>query len=152
VEDAAMRSVKRSSIRTARSAVRGLGRVTRVDVERGLSRDAARDARIVAKPLAQRRTVYRYTTRDQALREVRRGLKPGTHTTSTGSRGRPLSASSAQARYGLPRTPEVRETVKLPAGQRVRIGKATGGARGVGEITSPDKVEPNAIKRVVPIK
>jgi hypothetical protein len=152
VEGAAMRGAERGATRAARGAVRGLGRATRADVESAFKREAARDARIVAKPLSKSRTVFRYTTREQSARELERGLAPRTHMTSRGGRGRPRSAASARARYGLPRSPEVRETLRLPAGQRLKLGKAVRGAPGVGEATSSDYVKPNAIRRVVPIK
>ncbi|MBI2525335.1 MAG: hypothetical protein HYV93_05070 [Candidatus Rokubacteria bacterium] len=117
-----------------------------------LRRDLARDRATLARPLARERTVHRYTTADRARVEVRTGIARGSHMTSHAVRGRPPAASQAQARYGLRNAPEVRETVRLPGGHPARVNRTVGGAPGVGEITSPKRVPPSAIERVVPLR
>ncbi len=114
-------------------------------------RDRARDAKTPAKPLPQSRTVYRYTTKEKAEKDMRVGLRPGKHMTSNGSAGRPLSPATAKANYGLKRQPTVRETIVLSKGQPVRKDKVLGGARGKGEITSTKRVPPSAVKSYTPL-
>ena len=115
-----------------------------------LKLDAARH-RVPVRPLAQPRTVHRYTTMTRAQRELRHGIAPGSHMTAVARRGRPMSAQQAKQHYGLFRKPSVRETIQLPKGLPVRHSHATNAARGVRELTSPKRVPPEAIKRVVPL-
>jgi hypothetical protein len=114
-----------------------------------LRRDLQRDRATKARALAAERRVFRYTTKDKANQELRRGIPPGSHMTSHAGRGRPLSPGEAQSRYGLPERPQVRETVRLPKGQPVRTNKSLGGAPSVGEITSPKQIPPGAIEKVI---
>jgi hypothetical protein len=116
-----------------------------------LRRDLLRDKVTKARPLAAERRVFRYTTRDRARQEIRRGITPPSHMTSRASRGRPLSREKARSRYGLTARPQVRETVRLPKGQPVRTNKSLGGSPGVGEITSSKSIPPKAIERVTPL-
>jgi hypothetical protein len=140
-----------------RAAARGLSRglVRRSTISRSrlplLRRDLARDHAIKARPLARPRTVFRYTSKARARTELRRGIAPGRHMTSYGGRGRPLGAVAAQRRYGLPRQPQVRETIHLPKGVPVRSAKAVGGGPGVGELTSSKRLPSGAITRVLPL-
>lgn len=113
--------------------------------------DWLRDRVTRVRPLPKGRTVFRYTTRAQARQELRQGILPGRHLTARGTPGRPLSGVLAQRRYGLPQPPAVRETLRLPKGQFVRPNKVLGGAPGVGEITSPRRIPPTAITRVIPL-
>jgi hypothetical protein len=115
-----------------------------------LKLDAMRH-RVPAKPLAQPRVVHRYTTLTRAQQEVRQGIAPGRHMTATARPGRPLSAQAAKEYYGLLRKPSARETIQLPKGFPVRHSHATNAARGVRELTSPQRVPPEAIKKVVPL-
>lgn len=115
-----------------------------------LRRDVMRDRATPARPLPRPRTAERYTTREQARRELHRGIPPGRHM-APAHPGRPLSPEHAQKKYGLPRTPQVRESVRLPAGQPVRPNKTLGGAPGVGEWTSPRRVPPRSVTRVSPL-
>lgn len=117
-----------------------------------LRRDLLRDRTLPVHRLEKPRTVFRYTTRQQARRELREGLRPRTHMTARGGPGRPPSPEAAQRRYGLPRKPEVRETIRLPEGTPVRSGKALGGRPGYGELTNARPLPPEAIRRVVPLK
>jgi len=133
----------------ARGAERGAARAFGRSAARVLERDAARDVRLVAKQLAKGRTVFRFTTRQQAAKEVKMGVKAGSHLTSRGGPGRPPSAEAARKRYGLSRPPEVRETIRLPRGQPTKLGKVIGGSRGVGEATSTKTVPADAVSRVV---
>jgi hypothetical protein len=117
-----------------------------------LRRDLARDSRLPVRRLEEPRTVHRYTTAAQARRELRQGLRPGTHTTSNARRGRPPAADTARRRYGLPRQPQVRETIRLPAGTPVRAGKVIGGKPGVGELVLRRPLGPKAILRVIRLR
>ncbi len=105
-----------------------------------------------AKPLLSPRTVNRYTSRAQADRELKSGLAPNSHMTPNSHLGRALAAPKAQTRYGLPRSPQVRETILLPKGTLLRHNKAAAAGRGIGELTSPRRVPPSAIKKVIPLK
>ena len=116
-----------------------------------LRRDLLRDKVTKARPLAAERRVFRYTTRDRARQELRRGIPGQSHLTSRAGRGRPLGPGNAQRKYGLPQRPQVRETVRLPKGQPVRTNKSLGGSPGVGEITSSKSIPPKAIERVTPL-
>ncbi len=111
--------------------------------------DLGRDRKTKAKPLPGDRTVFRYTTKERAKKERRDGISRGSHMTSTGGPGRPLSATKAKQRYGLRQKPEVRETVRLHRGQKVRRNRTLGGAPGVGEVTSPKRVP---VEKVVPLR
>ena len=113
-----------------------------------LARDLERDAITTAKALPASRTVQRFTTLQQAKREARLGLPPGTHMTPGLRRGRPLSGDGAARRYGLLRQPTARETIVLPKGTPLRVNKALGGKAGVGELTSPRRVPSAAIVRI----
>ena len=73
----------------------------------------------------------------------------GSHMTALARRGRPMSAQQAKQYYGLLQKPSVRETIQLPKGFPVRHSHATNAARGVRELTSPKRVPPEAIKRVL---
>lgn len=115
-----------------------------------LKLDALRH-RVPVRPLAQPRTVHRFTTRTQAQRELRHGIAPGSHMTAIARRGRPMSAQHAKQYYGLLRKPSARETVQLPKRFSVRHSHATNAARGVRELTSPQRVPPQGIKKVVPV-
>jgi hypothetical protein len=117
-----------------------------------LRRDAIRDHATPARPLAKERHVQRYTTREQAAKELTRGIPPGRHMTAQASPGKPLHARAAQRRYGLPSRPEVRETIRLPQGQPVKSNKVVGGSPGVGEVTSTKRIPPGNIVQVAPIK
>ena len=121
-------------------------------MSRLFKRDLANHAATAAKPLTKPLTVQRYTSRAQAKREVKAGIATGTHMTPNAARGRPLSPESAQRRYGLSKPPEVRETVRLPAGQPVRHNKAQGGEPGRGELTSNQPVPKGAVTKVVPLQ
>lgn len=138
------RSVFRGTMKGATRAFRrGPGQILR--------RDLLRDRATRVRPLARNRTVFRYTTKKQARQELRRGIRPGSHTTSRAVPGRPPGPGLAQRRYGLPRQPQVRETIHLPKGHPVRLNKALGGRPGTGEITSTKPLSPKAIRKVVPL-
>lgn len=129
-----------------RAVARAAGR--RLVRARILKLDAMRH-RVPAKPLAQSRTVHRYTTQRLAQQELRKGIAPGRHMTATAPPGRPMSAQAAKERFGLLRKPTVRETIQLPKGFPVRHSRATNAARGVRELTSPERVPPEAITKVI---
>lgn len=147
------RSVSRRLMRAEtraveRQSVRSLER----NATRTLERDAARDSAAAAKRLSRGVTTFRYTTKAEAQREIRSGFRSGTHFTSRARPGRPLSARAAQARYGLPRTPEVRITARLPEGSAVKRNRVIGGARGVGELTTAKRADSKVIRKVVSLK
>ncbi|MCU1264379.1 MAG: hypothetical protein JWM21_697 [Acidobacteria bacterium] len=147
------RQAGRSSERQAfREAERKSARSAETNITRTLDRDLARDRATTARRLSREATAFRYTSKAQARRELKSGIPAGSHFTSKAGPGRPLGASSARARYGLPRTPEVRETVRLQKGSMIKRNRAIGGARGVGEITSSGKTNRMAIRKVLPLK
>jgi hypothetical protein len=136
-----------------RAAARGAWRssvgIFRRSPARIMRRDLVRDGAIKARQIARPRTVFRYTSKARVSTELRRGISPGRHMTSNGGPGRPLSRVAAQKRYGLPRRPQVRETIRLPKGQPVRFAKALKGRPGVGELTSTKRLSPTTITNVV---
>ena len=136
----------------ARGAARSAARALRGTPAQTLRRDLLRDRATRVRPLPKDRTVFRYTSKDRAREELRKGIPPGSHMTSRGGPGRPLSPEHAQRRYGLPERPVVRETVRLPKGQPTRSNRSVGGAPGVGETTSSRPVAPEAIKKVTPLR
>lgn len=113
-----------------------------------MEQDRKRDAATLPKTNPQLRTVQRYTQWEQAQREAKTGIAPGSHMTPGVHPGRPLSPFGAARRYGLPKTPTARETILIPAGTPLRTNKALGGQPGVGELTSPKTIPPAAIARV----
>ena len=135
--------------KAARAAVRGTAASARKSLAKVLRIDRIRDAHTPVSRLARPRTTFRYATPQQARTEASRGIAAGSHFTSRALRGRPLSASAATARYGLPAGKTTRFTVTLPAGTGVRFNKALRGGRGVGEVTTTDRVAPDAIRRVI---
>jgi hypothetical protein len=136
----------------ARGARRGISRSLVRKMPRTLLRDRVRDLRTPALPLTRPRTVFRYTTRGQATQELKKGIQPNRHMTATGAPGRPLGPGAAKSRYGLPQKPTIRESVHLPKGFPVRHNRALQGKPGVGELTSPKRVPPGAVRKVVPLK
>ena len=148
-----------------RAFVRGAARVTSRSISRGAAKSAGHAVMPSAKdlfrrdihrgpvrPLVQPRTVFRYTTKEWAISEAKRGVAPGRHMTSQATPGRPLSADHAQRAFGLPQKPRARETIRLNQGFPVRHGRVVGGAPGKGEITSPRRVSPTKITKVVPLR
>jgi len=133
----------------ARTAARGAAMSARKAIAKVLRLDRIRDARTPISRLAWPRTTFRYATPEQARAAVSRGIAERSHFTSRALRGRPLRVSAAAARYGLPAGKTTRLTVTLPAGTRVRFNKALRGGRGVGEITTADRVAPGAVRRVI---
>lgn len=134
---AAARSVRSHSLRNAH-------KMSPEILRRDLMRDRASKIRI----LRNERKVFRYTTRQRARHEVRRGIPANKHLTSRARPGRPLSAAGAEHRFGLSARPQVRETVRLRQGQAVRMNKTIGGKPGVGEITSTKSLPPTSIEKV----
>ena len=112
-------------------------------------RDLERDNKTKPKPLPQDRTVYRYTTKDKAKIEAKKGIKPESHLAAKGGPGRPLSAAEAKHRYGLEKTPNVRETVELKKGDKVRSNRVIGGEKGRGELKTTKEEK---VKKVVNLK
>jgi len=133
-----------------------LGRAVARAASRRLSRaqvlrlDALRH-RVPVRPLAQPRTVHRYTSWTRAQWELHHGIAPGSHMTAVARRGRPMSAQRAKQYYGLLRKPSARETIQLPKGFPVRHSHATNAERGVRELTSPKRGPSQTIKKVVSV-
>jgi len=162
VERGALRGLSRSAERgTARSLERGAAKLVDRQATRSFERSNLRNvtrldllnhekARLV--PTANPREVFRFTTRDRALTELREGVAPNMHMTAHAGPGRPLSAGSAMRRFGLPQRPEFRETIIIPKGRLLRANKVVGGAPGVGEVTLPRRLPPASIRRIVPIR
>src|SRR5688500_1972758 len=126
--------------------------LSRAAVARILRRDLRNHSMVRPRILLTPRTVNRYTTRSQAARELKSGIAPNRHMTPNARPGHTLTAPKAQARYGLLKTPEVRETFRLPKGTLLRHNKAVCAGRGIGEITSPKAVPQTAIRKVTPLK
>lgn len=120
-------------------------------MRRILQRDVARDAATRAIPSATEKKVWRYTSKARAKQEASRGIAAGKHMTSGVYSGRSPSPQTAQKRYGLPKPPEVRETVVIKKGTPVRRNKAIGGNPGMGEVTSQRKLPANSVKGVTPL-
>ncbi len=135
----------------ARGAAKSAARALRGGSAQTFRRDLLRDQATRVRPLPKDRTVFRYTSKERAGQELLKGIPPGSHMTSRGGPGRPLSAEKAQRRYGLPQKPEARETIRLPKGQPMRFNRALGGAAGVGEGSSPKRVPAEALKKVTPL-
>lgn len=140
-----------------RGALRSLGRAAGRGAERGALRarprsffreERLRDLRTAPKPLARPRTVYRYVPAPRAKVELRHGIPAGRHFTSRRAVGRPLGALRAQKVYGLTRRPGAVETVRIPTKQPLRANKVLGGSPGRGEVTSPKRLPPAAIRGV----
>lgn len=151
------RAIARGASRSvAKSAERGAARVAERKAEQRaaqiLRKDIWNHNHTQVRPLPESRTVHRYTTSSQATRELKTGIPPGDHITSGAHPGRPPSPDAARQRFGLSRSPEVRETVVLPKGFPVRHNKVPGGQPGTGEITSPKRVPSAAVKRVTPLR
>lgn len=144
--------VPRVDAQTSRAITRAARSSLAADARALLKRDLARDLATASKRLLKPRRVFRFTTTERALREAKRGLPPGTHMTSKAGPGRALSAITAAKKFGLSRTPSVRELIELPRGTAIRLNKALRGWRGVGELTSPRPVPPSAIKKVIPLR
>ena len=115
-----------------------------------LKREALRDLNTPVTRLPESRIVWRYTTRQHAQLEQRAGIASNRHLTAQRSGSKPLSACSAQWRFGLCELPEVRETIVLPKGTPVRINTAWRGL--AQEITSPQPLPPTAIIEVRPLQ
>lgn len=137
----------------ARSAVRDSQRAAAKSLKRipaALAKDAARDSRTPARTLSRSRLAFRYVDRSALQREVRRGFAKGTHFTSTAGPGRPLSPLGARLRYGLPKSPTHRESVRLRPGDRVRLNKVVGGNRaGLGEASLAARIPWSRTERVI---
>ncbi len=137
----------------ARGATKGVTRSLRGgSAWRVFRRDLLRDRGSRVRRLAEPRRVFRYTTKPRAQEELQSGIAPGRHMASRANPGRPPSATTAQEKYGLLKKPEVRETVKLPAGQPVQLNRVIGGEAGYGEITSSKRVPPGAIEKTLPLR
>jgi hypothetical protein len=132
---------------SAKSLSRGIGR----KAVRGGLFELLRDRQSPTTFLAKDRLVDRYTLRSRASREVRSGIAPYRHMTSTPT-NRPLSAATAQRRLGLAGKPEVVERIRIPKGTAVHINKVVKGKPGYGEITSLKRLPNGAIKKVIPLK
>jgi hypothetical protein len=114
--------------------------------------DLMRHRRVRPHPLHNPRTVFRYTTWRRAARELRHGIPAGHHLTATGGPGRPMTAWNARRRWGLPRLPQVRLTVRVPRGQPVRVVPVTAGKGHRYEMTSTRRIPRHAIRTVVGLK
>lgn len=149
---AARRAVVRSSVRKAsRKSISKQALASR-QYKKILKRDAARDAATAAKPIKRERSVYRYTSWQEAQAAKKTGIKAGSHMTSGVRRGRPISAETARQRYGLGNKPSARIKIRIPKGHPVRMNKVIGGKPGWGEITSTKKISPKYIESITKVK
>lgn len=136
----------------ARGAGRSAARSSRQVSFRAMRRDFSRDRFMPAKKLRASRSVFRYTSTIRARAESHQGIPAGSHLTSRARPGRPLSPTTAQRRFGLPRRPAVRERVQLRRGTLVRMNKALGGERGMGEIELAQRVPRQDIHGLVRLR
>lgn len=145
--------VEASPIRRAvsRGAARSVGRSAERALARALRLDRWRDARLPLRRLSESRTVFRYVNPAALRQAVRSGFPARTHFTSGATRGRPLTAEHAAARFGITK-PTHRITAVLPQGTKVRFGKSLHGERGVGELSLGQRLAKNAIRRVVRLR
>ena len=136
----------------ARGAAKSVLKTANKGLAQKLRRDLLRDRKTPVRVLRHDRHVFRYATKAQARREIRSGLWPGTHMTSRATAGRPLSSSTAQRRFGIPKRPQVRETIHLQKGVPVRSNRVVAGKPGIGETTSPKRIPGQSIEKVVSLK
>jgi hypothetical protein len=135
----------------ARAAAKSAAQSVKRNIARTLRLDRVRDARTPVVRLTRPRTSFRFLPARRAQAETRLGILRNSHLTSRATPGRPLSASAARARYGLPVAPTRRLTVDLPAGTPVRFNKVLRGGRGIGEITLAAPLGTRAIRKAVPL-
>lgn len=136
----------------ARGATKSASKALNKGLVQKLRRDLLRDRKTRVRVLPRDRHVFRYTTKQRAQEELRKGIRPGTHMTSRATPGRPPSALRAQRTYGLRQKPQVREKIHLPRGLPVKFNRVLGGKRGKGEISSTVRLPRQTIEGVVPMK
>jgi translation initiation factor IF-2 len=118
-------------------------------LRRALVKDSKRDAATKTVPLKAERRVWRYTSKQEAERELKSGVPAGAHMTPKVGPGRPPSGVTAQHQYGLPRAPEARMKIRLDRGTPVAHNKALAGQAGRGELTAPATVPKENIEKVI---
>ncbi len=118
-----------------------------------LKQDLKNHRAVPVRPLDKNRTVFRFTTKEEAREAQRKGLPPGAHMTAHGGPGRTATPDHAQSRYATPSKPGARITVHLPKRQPVRSNKIAGAPdQRLHELTSPERVPPSSIAGVTPLK
>jgi hypothetical protein len=120
-----------------------------------LKQDLVNHRKVPVRSVERERTVFRFTTKEQAKKAQHQGLLPGRHMTAHGGPGRPLSPDHAQSRYGLHRKSDAhaRITLHLKKGQPVRSSKIAGANdQRFRELTSPERVPRSSIVGVTPLK
>lgn len=135
----------------ARGSAKSLSRGIRRKAVRGGLFEFLRDRQSRTRLLAKDRLVDRYTLRSRASREVRSGIAPYRHMTSSAT-NRPLSATVAKRRLGLTRKPEVVERIRIPKGTAIHLNKVVKGKPGYGEITSLKRLPNGTIEKVIPLR
>jgi len=126
---------------------------TRMPVAQVMKLDRLRDGQAPIRMLTKPRSVFRYTSNEQAQLYRQRGVPSGAHFTVNAGPGRPLSAAHAKERYGLPRAPTARVEAVLPRGTTVKSGKVVGGQPGYGELkTYRQPLSPSVVKSVRPVQ
>jgi hypothetical protein len=135
-----------------KAAIRGsektLGRVLRRPAYRAKAFDFKRDRTAPLSVLKRGRTVDRYTRSSRAATEIKRGIPANRHMTSLATR-KPLTATNAKLRLGLPTKPNVVERITLPKGTQLHFNKVVGGKPGYGEITVPSRLPKSSISKVL---
>jgi hypothetical protein len=132
----------------AAAAVQARGPITNV-----LKLDRLRDSKLPVTKLTEPRKVFRFTTNKQAQLYRQRGVPSGTHFTAKAGPGRPLTATHAKLRYGLPRMPSARVEVVLPKGTPLKAGKVIGGRPGFGEVkTYCRSLSSAAVRTAIPLR
>lgn len=141
--------VEAGHVRLGSAALKAAAVRSRANAAKIAVRDRLAHLRSRVTTLPKARLVQRYVSSSRLAQAVRNSLRSGRHFTSRAAAGRPLSPSRAAVRYGLPRDPSHRLTVRLPAGTPVRFAKTNGGARGIGEITTARPLPKDVVSRVV---
>lgn len=134
----------------ARGAAKSVSSSANKKLAQKLSQDMVRDRKTPVRVLNRDTRVFRYT--HNSVRELKAGLRPGAHTTTKATPGRPMKAVDAQRKYGLPAKPTDRLTVSLPKGTPVKRNKALGGKPGVPEFNLPKGAPARTIQRDVRLR
>ena len=134
----------------ARGAASSVAKSVNKGLTQKLSQDLVRDRKTVVCLLKRDSRVFRYT--HNASSELRTGLRPGAHTTTKITPGRPLTAANAQSKYGLPTKPNSRLNLLLPKGTPYRTNKVLGGKPGVPEMSLPNGAAASTIEKNIHLR
>ena len=110
-------------------------------VSSAYKKDRDRDAKLKEKPGKSTEFRERFASTQQAAKEKKEGLAPGTHLGGKVKPGRPLGQENAAAQYGLPRkNAEVRSVWEVKRETPRKTGKVIGGTPGKGEVVIKKRI------------